>query len=81
MTPLSFQQQMHSHRYTNPMSSGSILQTRAVINLFKVSVLSEEDPDLETAFKVVSIMQTITEELDEEGKKAWRKMLGIDKEE
>jgi hypothetical protein len=45
-----------------------------------VIALSEEDPDLETAFKVVSIMQTITEELDEEGKKAWRKMLGIDEE-
>jgi hypothetical protein len=63
------------------MSSGTIPQTRDVINLFKVTVMSEEDPDLETAFKVVSILQTITEELDEEGKKAWRKMLGIDEEE
>ena len=40
--------------------------------------MSEEDPDLETSFKVVSIMQTITEELDEKGKRAWRKMLGLD---
>jgi hypothetical protein len=37
----------------------------------------DDDPDLETAFKVVAIMQTITEELDEKGKRAWRKMLGI----
>jgi hypothetical protein len=40
--------------------------------------LTEEDPKLETAFKVVSIMQTVTEELDEKGKRAWRKMLGLD---
>lgn len=39
--------------------------------------MSEEPSDLETAFKVVAIMQTITEELDESGKRAWRKMLGI----
>jgi hypothetical protein len=40
----------------------------------------EEDPDLETGFKVVAIMQTITEELDESGKRIWRKMLGISPE-
>jgi hypothetical protein len=39
--------------------------------------VEEEEPDLETAFKVVAIMQTITEDLDESGKRAWRKMLGI----
>ncbi|MFW9927192.1 MAG: hypothetical protein ACFFDM_10550 [Candidatus Thorarchaeota archaeon] len=37
----------------------------------------DDDPDLETAFKVVAIMQTIAEDLDENGKRAWRKMLGI----
>jgi hypothetical protein len=62
------------------MSSSVIIHAGIVINLFKVIVLSEEDQDLETSFKVVSIMQTITEELDEEGKRAWRKMLGIDEE-
>ena len=39
--------------------------------------MSEEPSDLETAFKVVAIMQTITEELDESSKKMWRKMLGL----
>ena len=39
--------------------------------------MSEEPSDLETAFKVVAIMQTITEELDESSKKIWRKMLGL----
>jgi hypothetical protein len=39
--------------------------------------MEEDEPDLETAFKVVAIMQTITEDLDESGKRAWRKMLGI----
>jgi len=48
-----------------------------VINLFKGIAMCDKDQDLETAFKVVSIMQTITEELDEKGKRAWRKMLGI----
>ena len=43
-------------------------------------LLEEDNPDLETAFKVVAIMQTITEELDESSKKMWRKMLGIDAE-
>ncbi|MFW9809122.1 MAG: hypothetical protein ACFFE6_07050 [Candidatus Thorarchaeota archaeon] len=37
----------------------------------------DDDPDLETALKVVAIMQAITEDLDEKGKRAWRKMLGI----
>lgn len=40
-------------------------------------LVKEDEPDLETAFKVVAIMQTITEDLDESGKRAWRKMLGI----
>jgi hypothetical protein len=39
--------------------------------------VEEDEPDLETAFKVVAIMQTITEDLDESGKRAWRKMLGL----
>jgi hypothetical protein len=39
--------------------------------------VEEDEPELETAFKVVAIMQTITEELDESSKKMWRKMLGI----
>ena len=39
--------------------------------------MKEDEPELETAFKVVAIMQTITEDLDESGKRAWRKMLGI----
>ena len=43
-------------------------------------LLEEDNPDLETAFKVVAIMQTITEELDESSKKMCRKMLGIDAE-
>ena len=32
---------------------------------------------MEVAFKVVAIMQTITEELDESTKKMWRKIFGI----
>ncbi len=39
--------------------------------------LEDDEPNLETAFKVVAIMQTITEELGESEKKLWRKMLGI----
>lgn len=39
--------------------------------------MDEDETDLETAFKVVAIMQTIAEDLDESGKRAWRKMLGI----
>jgi len=39
--------------------------------------VAKDDTDLETAFKVVAIMQTITEDLDESGKRIWRKMLGI----
>ncbi|MFW9789445.1 MAG: hypothetical protein ACFFE2_16835 [Candidatus Thorarchaeota archaeon] len=41
--------------------------------------MEEDDPDLETALKVVAIMQTIAEDLDESGKRAWRKMLGQEK--
>ena len=32
---------------------------------------------MEAAIKVVAIMQTITEELDESTKKMWRKIFGI----
>lgn len=39
--------------------------------------MEEDEPDLETAFKVVAIMQTIAEDLDESSKKMWRKMLGL----
>jgi DNA-binding XRE family transcriptional regulator len=43
--------------------------------------LEEDEPDLETAFKVIAIMQTITEDLDESGKRMWRKMLGLEQDE
>jgi hypothetical protein len=39
--------------------------------------LSREKSEMEIAFKVVAIMQTITEELDESSKKMWRKIFGI----
>ncbi|MFW9794307.1 MAG: hypothetical protein ACFFEE_08395 [Candidatus Thorarchaeota archaeon] len=39
--------------------------------------MTDDESELETAFKVVAIMQTITEDLDEKGRRAWRKMLGI----
>ncbi|MFX1263495.1 MAG: hypothetical protein ACFFAZ_15545 [Promethearchaeota archaeon] len=39
--------------------------------------MSKEEKEQETAFKVVAIMQAVAEDLDEAGKKAWRKMLGI----
>ncbi|MHA1925791.1 MAG: hypothetical protein ACXABV_12595 [Candidatus Thorarchaeota archaeon] len=39
--------------------------------------MSDEEKELETAHKVVAIMQAVTEDLDEPGKRAWRKMLGI----
>lgn len=42
--------------------------------------MEEDEPDLETAFKVVAIMQTITEDLDESSKRIWRKMLGLSDE-
>ena len=38
--------------------------------------MKQEESDLETAFKVVAIMQVITEDLDETGRRMWRKMLG-----
>ncbi|MFW9847069.1 MAG: hypothetical protein ACFFD6_09990 [Candidatus Thorarchaeota archaeon] len=38
---------------------------------------NRDEKELETAHKVVAIMQAITEDLDEPGKRAWRKMLGI----
>jgi len=40
--------------------------------------LDESEKELETGIKVVSIMQTITEELDDEGRRMLRKILGID---
>lgn len=43
-------------------------------------LVEEDESDLETAFKVVAIMQTIAEDLDESSKKMWRKMLGISDE-
>lgn len=42
--------------------------------------MEEDEPNLETAFKVVAIMQTIAEDLDESSKKMWRKMLGLSDE-
>jgi hypothetical protein len=42
--------------------------------------MEEDDSELETAFKVVAIMQTISEDLDESAKRMWRKMLGISTE-
>jgi hypothetical protein len=41
--------------------------------------MEKDESDLETAFKVVAIMQTITEDLDENGRRMWRKMLGQEK--
>jgi hypothetical protein len=38
--------------------------------------MEKDESDLETALKVVAIMQTITEDLDEAGRRMWRKMLG-----
>jgi hypothetical protein len=38
--------------------------------------MEKVESDLETAFKVVAIMQIITEDLDETGRRIWRKMLG-----
>jgi hypothetical protein len=38
--------------------------------------MEKDESDLETAFKVLAIMQTITEDLDENGRRMWRKMLG-----
>ena len=39
--------------------------------------MTDDESELETAFKVVAIMQTIAEDLDESSKKMWRKMLGL----
>lgn len=35
------------------------------------------DEETEIGMKVVAIMQTITEDLDDAGKRAWRKILGM----
>ncbi len=37
----------------------------------------DDESEFETAYKVVAIMQTIAEDLDESSKRMWRKMLGI----
>ena len=39
--------------------------------------MADDESELETAFKVVAIMQTIAEDFDESSKKMWRKMLGL----
>ena len=39
--------------------------------------MKHEKSEFEVARKVVAIMQTITEELDESGKEMWRKIFGI----
>jgi hypothetical protein len=39
--------------------------------------MGKDEAELETSLKVVAIMQAITEDLDKDGKRAWRKMLGI----
>ena len=39
--------------------------------------MSEEDTKSDVAHKVVAIMQTITEDLDDTGRKAWLKLLGL----
>jgi hypothetical protein len=35
------------------------------------------DEETEVGMKVVAIMQTVVEELDDSGKRAWEKMLGL----
>ncbi len=40
--------------------------------------MDDTQKDLETEFKIISIMQTITEELDDEGKRILRKIFSID---
>lgn len=42
--------------------------------------MPRRDSQSEVASKVVAIMQTITEDLDDEGRRALRKLLGIPKE-
>jgi hypothetical protein len=42
--------------------------------------MPRKDSESEVASKVVAIMQTITEDLDDEGRRALRKLLGIPKE-
>jgi hypothetical protein len=39
--------------------------------------MSEENAKSDVAHKVVAIMQTITEDLDDTGRKAWLKLLGL----
>lgn len=46
----------------------------------EASELDEEDEERqqEFAIRAVEIIQTVVEDLDERGKRIWRKMLGID---
>ncbi|MBN2230913.1 MAG: hypothetical protein JW779_15105 [Candidatus Thorarchaeota archaeon] len=37
----------------------------------------DDEMNIETAFKVIAIMQTIAEDLDERSKRIWRKLLGL----
>ena len=43
----------------------------------QAGLIMDDESELETALKVVAIMQTVAEDLDESSKKMWRKMLGI----
>jgi hypothetical protein len=38
----------------------------------------EKDREQEFAIRAVQIIQTVVEELDEKGKRIWRKMLGLE---
>ena len=42
--------------------------------------MPRKDSESEVASKVVAIMQTITEDLDDKGRRALRKLLGIPQE-
>ena len=39
--------------------------------------MPHEKSEMDAAFKVVAIMQTLTEEIDEEGKRMLRKLFGL----
>jgi len=38
----------------------------------------EKEQEQEFAIRAVQIIQTVVEELDEQGKRMWRKMLGLE---
>jgi hypothetical protein len=38
----------------------------------------EEEREQEIAIRAVHVIQTVVEELDEKGKRIWRKMLGLE---